>query len=116
MRHVLRHTALVPLVLRHLPQYIAAMSTPTSPDDDEFAGFSILTVMSCGKITPEDDHAFIMQGVSLNMARQISKWLVAATGEKAELRWMTIGRLEMIVTTPEELARTLQRIRDDAAG
>lgn len=71
--------------------------------------FSVLALIEAGTIKAGDDTLAIMQGVSLEHAHTIARWLALSTDTAVKLQWMTIGQVEDISYTPEQVKATIQK-------
>lgn len=66
-------------------------------------GFNMLALVAAGTIQEDDDITAFLNGVTLDQSRAIAKWLALTTNTPAKLRFMTIGYVEEIEVTPDEV-------------
>lgn len=70
--------------------------------------FNMLALLQAGHIKEDDDTLAIIQNIEPEHAHQICKWLVLATRKPATLRLMSIGAVEDIHYTPEQVEASLR--------
>lgn len=69
---------------------------------------TMLALIEAGHITEDDATLGLMQGIGLDNARSVADWLALATNGPVKLRWITIGQVEHIETTPEDVRKRIK--------
>lgn len=73
-------------------------------------GISLLALVSAGTITEDDGYLGIMQNVTLEHAHTVAKWLALTTNTPAHLQWTTIGQVQEIRYTPEQVREEIRQL------